>query len=120
LILASNLTHQHTIPPTNENLLVIPEDGVFLLGDGNLRASKHGNQDLVALPDAHGQAVPGLVEAAGADGQDAGLVEFLDGGFGEEEPAGSFGVGFDALDEDAVEEGGEGADGFDGEGLGGG
>lgn len=76
-----------------------------------------GDQDAVALADAHGQAVALLVEQAGADGEDLGLVELLDARLGEEDAAGSLGLGLDALDQDAVEEGREGADGANRSGL---
>jgi hypothetical protein len=76
-----------------------------------------GDQDAVALADAHGQAVALLVEQPGADGEDLGLVELLDARLGEEDAAGGLGLGLDALNQDAVEEGGEGADGANRSGL---
>ena len=92
------LSHQ---PPTTNHH--IERDGLPYLGD----------QDAVALLDAHGQAVALLVKGAGADGKDLGLVELLDAGLGQEDAAGSPGLSLDALDQDAVEERGEGADGAD-------
>lgn len=72
-----------------------------------------GDQNAVASSNAHGQAVTLLVEGAGANGNDLGLVELLDAGLGQEDAAGGLGLGLDALDQDAVQEGGEGADGAD-------
>ena len=69
------------------------------------------NQNTVTDGNAHGETVALLVESAGADGQDLGLVELLDAGLGEEDAAGGLGLGLDALDEDAVEERSQGADG---------
>ena len=76
-----------------------------------------GDQDAVTLLDAHGQAVALLVEGTGADGEDLGLVELLDARLGQEDAAGGLGLGLDALDQDAVEERGEGADGANRSGL---
>lgn len=76
------------------------------------------DQDTITCRNAHGEAVTLLVEGAGPDGQDLGLVELLDAGLGEEDAARRLGLGLDALDEDAVQEGREGADGSDRGGLG--
>ena len=76
-----------------------------------------GNQHAVANDHAHGQAVALLVESTGSDSQDLGLVELLDARLGQEDAAGSLGIGLDALDEDAIQQRSEGADGADGGGL---
>lgn len=93
---------------------MIPEQAVLLLADLDGAAAKLGDQDLVARLNADGDAVAGLVECAGADSEDLGLVELLDGGLGQEDAGGGLGLGLEALDEHAVEEGGEGADGLEG------
>ena len=69
------------------------------------------NQHLVAGGHAHGHALAILVEGAGADSQDLGLVKLLDARLGQEDAAGRLGLGLDALHEHAVEEGDEGLDG---------
>ena len=74
-------------------------------------------QYAVPLGNAHRHPVPLLVQQAGADGEDLGLIELLDARLGQEDSAGGLGLGLDALDEDAVEEGHEAADGADGGGL---
>ena len=76
-----------------------------------------GNQHLVAGGHAHGQALAILVEGAGADGQDLGLVELLDARLGQEDAAGGLGLGLDALHDHAVEQGDEGLDGAERGGL---
>lgn len=99
------------------NLLAVPEELVLLLTDLDGRAAKLGDQHPVARRDAHGHPVALLVEQAGPDGQHLGLVELLDARLGQEDAAGGLGLSLDALDEDAVEEGHEGADGAEGGGL---
>lgn len=75
------------------------------------------DKDAVASVDTHGETLAVLVEGTGANGENLGLVEVLNGGLGEEDAGGSLGLGLDALDEDAVKEGDEGLDGADGGGL---
>lgn len=72
-----------------------------------------GNQYAVALSDAHRYTLAILAQGAGADGENLALVELLDAGLGQEDTAGGLGLGLDALDEDAVEQGDEGLDGSD-------
>lgn len=72
------------------------------------------NQDLVAGLYADCNALALLVKGTGANGEDLGLVQLLDGGLGEEDAGCGLGFGLDALDEDAVEERGDGADRLDG------
>lgn len=76
-----------------------------------------GDEDAVASVDAHGEALAVLVEGTGANSEDLGLVEVLNGGLGKEDAGGSLGLGLDALDEDAVKKGDESLDGADGGGL---
>ena len=99
------------------DVLAVAEEVVLVLADLDGGAAELGYQHPVALRNAHGHAVPLLVEQAGADGHDPGLVELLDARLGEEDAAGGLGLGLDALDEDAVEEGHEALDGADGGGL---
>ena len=75
------------------------------------------NQHPITGSNTHGQPLSILAEEAGTDGEDLGLVELLDARLGEEDARGGLGLGLDALDEDAVEEGNEGANGADGGGL---
>jgi hypothetical protein len=72
------------------------------------------NQHLVARLHTRLHALALLVECAGPDGEHLCLVELLDGAVGEEDAGCRLGLGLDALDEDAVEEGRDAADGFDG------
>lgn len=72
-----------------------------------------GDEDLVAGGEAGGYPLAVLVEGAGADGQDLGLVQLLDRALREEDARGSLGLGLYPLDQDAVEEGSNGLDGLD-------
>ena len=72
------------------------------------------NQHLVAGLHARRDPLALLVDGARADSQHLGLVELLDGAVGEEDAGCGLGLGLDALDEDAVEEGRDAADGLDG------
>jgi hypothetical protein len=74
------------------------------LGNQHLVAGLHARRNALALP----------VKGTGANGKHLGLVELLDGGLGQEDAGCGLGLGLEALDEDAVEEGREGADGLDG------
>lgn len=69
-----------------------------------------GDEDLVTSGNAHGETLAFLVEETGANSEDMGLVLLLDGRLREEDTGGSLGLGLDALDQDAVQEGGEGLD----------
>jgi hypothetical protein len=89
---------------------VIPEECVLLLADLDGVATELGNEDLVTGSDTHGETLAVLVEETGANSEDLGLVLLLDGGLGEEDAGGGLGLGLDALDQDAVQEGGEGLD----------
>lgn len=95
---------------------MIAEKRILILANLDRRATKLGNQDLVARLDRRSNALSIAVKGTGANSQNLGLVEFLDGGLGEEDAAGGLGLGLDALDEDAVEEGCEGLDGLGGDG----
>ena len=80
-------------------------------GHGNRdRETYLGDQDLVAIGNAHGKTLAILVEGTGADGENLGLVLLLDTALREEDTRGSLGLGLDALDQDAVQEGSEGLD----------
>jgi hypothetical protein len=96
--------------------LGVAEELVLLLTGLDGRTTKLGDQDAVADSDAHGQALAILVEATGSDGEDLGLVQLLDARLGQEDAAGRLGLGLDTLHENAVQEGGEGADRSDGGG----
>lgn len=92
------------------NVLVVPEQAVLLLADLDGAAAELGNEDLVAGLDAKGYPLAFLVLEAGANGENLGLVELLDGAVGEEDAGGGLGLGLDALDENAVKERSEGLD----------
>jgi hypothetical protein len=96
--------------------LVIAEKRILILTNLDGRATKLRNQDLVAGLDGRSNALAIAVVGTGANSENFGFVELLDGGLGEEDAAGGFGLGLDALDEDAVEEGSEGLDGLGGDG----
>lgn len=98
------------------NSLVIAEKRVLILTNLDRRTTKLGDQNLVARLDRRSNALSIAVKGTGANSQNLGLVELLDGGLGEEDTAGGLGLGLDALDEDAVEEGCEGLDGLGGDG----
>ena len=63
------------------------------------------NQHLVARLHRNSNSLALLVQTTGADGQHLCLIELLDAALGEEEAAGSLGLGFYPLHEDTVEEG---------------
>jgi hypothetical protein len=140
LILARILVGWLVVVPENRrekrNILVIPEEGVLLVADLDgvtaelsgatlahivpcirIHAEMGGNwttylrnEDLVTSVDTHGETLAVTVKETGANGEDLGLVLLLDGSLGEEDTGGSLGLGLDALDQDAVQEGGEGLD----------
>lgn len=83
---------------------------VLLLADLDRAATVLWDQDLVAGGNAHGRPLAFLVEVAGADGQDARLVEVLDARLGQEDAAGRLSLGLGALHQHAVQEGDEGLD----------
>lgn len=71
------------------------------------------NQNLIASLHARSNALAILIEGTGANSQNLGLVGVLDGRLGEEDATSGLGLGLYALDEDAVQEGGDGADGLE-------
>lgn len=87
---------------------------IFRMGPGS---PYRGDQHPVASLHAHGQPLALLVQGAGADGEDLALVELLDARLGQEDAGRGLGLGLDALDQDAVQEGHERLDGSDGGGL---
>lgn len=92
----------------------VTEQLVFLLTGLDSRATKRRKQNTVTDGHAHGDALAIAVQTTGSDGQDLGLVELLDARLGQEDAAGGLGLGLDALDKHAVQEGSEVADGSDG------
>lgn len=84
------------------------------VGKGYVAPTYHGNQDLVASGTAHGETLAVLVEGTGANSEDLGLVELLNTALREEDTGGGLGLGLDALDQDAVQEGGKSLDVTDG------
>jgi hypothetical protein len=95
---------------------VIAEERVLVLADLDGRTTELGDQDLVADLDGGSNALAITVEGTGANGENLGLVELLDGRLGEEDATGGLGLGLDALDQDAVEQGNERLDGLGGDG----
>jgi hypothetical protein len=75
------------------------------------------NQNLVADGHAAADPLPVLIQATGTDGQDLGLVQLLDARLRQEDAGRGAGLGLDALDQHAVEEGREGLDGLECGGL---
>ena len=92
---------------------MVPEQAQLLISNLDRRPAILRNQNLVAWLHAGCNALSVLVNGAGADGDDFCFVELLDGGLGEEDASCGFGFGLDALNEDAVEKGGDAADGLD-------
>jgi hypothetical protein len=95
------------------DVLVVPEQAQLLLTNLDGASAELRNQHLVTRLYAGSDALSILVKGAGADGEDLGFVELLDGRLGEEDAGCGLGFGLDALDEDAVEEGRNAADGLD-------
>lgn len=95
---------------------MIAEERVLVLANLDGRATELGDQDLVAGLDGGSNALAIAVKGTGANGENLGLVELLDGRLGEEDATGGLGLGLDALDQDAVEQGSERLDGLGGDG----
>jgi hypothetical protein len=72
------------------------------------------NENFIASLHAHRYPLSIFIKAAGPDGEDVGLVEFLDAALGQEDAAGGAGFGLDSLDQHAVQERDERLDGFQG------
>lgn len=66
------------------------------------------NQHTVTLSYTHRHANAIFAQGTGSNGEDLGLIELFDTGLGQEDAAGRFSLGLDALDEDAVQQGNEG------------
>lgn len=95
---------------------MIAEKRVLVLTNLDGRTTKLRNQNLVTGLNGRSNALSIAVKGTGANSENLGFVEFLDGGLGEEDATGGLGLGLDALDEDAIEEGCEGLDGLGGDG----
>jgi hypothetical protein len=95
------------------NILVVPEQAQLLVANLDGASAELRDQDLVARLYAGSHALSIFVKHARANGENLGFVELLDGCLGEEDARCSLGLGLDALDEDAVEEGRDAADGLD-------
>jgi hypothetical protein len=72
------------------------------------------NQDLVTRCDARRNQLSIPIPSTRSNSQNLRFVQFLDCALREEDAAGSLGLGLYALNEDAVEEGSDGADGLEG------
>jgi len=72
------------------------------------------NQHLVTGLHTRHNPLALLIHSARSHSQHLSLVELLDGAVREEETRRGFSLGLDTLDKDAVEEGDDAADGFDG------
>lgn len=73
-----------------------------------------GNENLITSLHAHAYPLSIFIKVTGPDGEDVGLVEFLDAALGQEDAAGGAGLGLDSLDQHAVQEWHERLDGFQG------
>jgi len=92
------------------------EEVVLLVADFYRVATPAREENAVAGFDRERDDVALAVGGAGSDRDDRGLGERRRGcGGGQEDARRGFGVWLEALDEDAVEERGDGADGLDGE-----
>ena len=74
-------------------------------------------QNLITSLHNRGHSLSILIQTTWANGQNARLIELLDRGLWEKDTAGGLGLGLNALDENAVEEGGESLEGLEGGGL---
>lgn len=72
-----------------------------------------GDEHLVTRLHARRHSLALLVQATGAHSQYSRLVQLLDARLGKKDAGSGLGLGLDALDEDAVEEGGERLDGLE-------
>ena len=62
---------------------------------------------MVTNSNTHGQTLTISLQGTGANGENLGLVLLLDAALGQEDAGSSLGLGLDALDQDAVQEGSE-------------
>lgn len=93
---------------------MVPKQTILLLTNFHRTASVLRNQNPIPNPNTTPHPLPLLIQPPRSHSQDARLVQLLDAALGEVDAGGGLGGGFDALDEDAVEEGSEGFDGFEG------
>lgn len=77
------------------------------------------NQHSIPSLNPTSDPVPILIQSAGAHSQHLRLIQLLDGRLGQEDARGGLGLGFYALHQHPVEQGGERLDRFEGGGLGG-
>lgn len=64
-----------------------------------------GDQNTVTRVDTHRNALAVTVNSTRSNSENLSLVLLLDGALGKEDTGGGFGLGLNALDEDAVQEG---------------
>lgn len=98
---------------------MVAEQREFLLADLDGASTILGNQHPVTGLHAGLNDLSILSARARANSQHTALRQLLNSALGEEDAAGGLGLGLDALDKNAVEEGSEGLDGLEGGGLGG-
>src|SRR6185436_12775095 len=67
--------------------LVLAEDDEILLVDADLAAGVLADEDLVALLDVDRRALALVVDLAGTDGDDLGLLRLFLGGVGDDDSA---------------------------------
>ena len=96
---------------------MIPKQRKLLIPNLNRTSTELRDQNSIPRLNADLQPFTISVESTGSDGEDFSFGEFFDGRLWEEDSRGGFCFGADALDEDSVEEGGEGFDCSEGGGL---
>ncbi len=87
------------------DVVFIDDDVVFAV-NFDFGAAPFGQEDHVPGLDLYGGTGAGFdIKFSVTDGEDFGLLGLFLGGFGEEDTAFGFGLGFDTLDEDSIREG---------------
>jgi hypothetical protein len=92
---------------------MVPEQAQLLVSNLDRASTELWNQHLVAGLHTWRYPLAILVHCSGAYGEYFGFVELLHGRLGQEDTSCGLGFGLDALDKDAVKEGGDAADRLD-------
>lgn len=101
-----------------QSILMIPEEMVFIVLYLDRAAAVLWDEHLVSSLHLASYPLAVLVQPTGPNGEHSCLIKLLDGGLGQENATCSFGLGFYALYEHAVEQRRKRLDGLECGGLG--
>lgn len=93
--------------------LMVAEEGVFFLADFDGGTTVLGDQNLISWLHGDLNSLSISVQRSRSNSQHLGLVQVFDCALGQENATGCLSLGFYALNKHAVEEGRDGADGFE-------